>query len=67
MEVPLGISNQLTERLLVLGHFLGQQGQQHSVPVFVTFGIALALRNQMPVVSHIGVVDVALPSSLPWR
>ena len=30
------------------------------MPILVTFRIALALRNQMPVVRHIGVVDVAL-------
>jgi hypothetical protein len=55
----------LTGRLLLLGNFLGQQGQQHFVPILVTFLIALALRDQLPVVRHIGVVDVMLHCSLP--
>ena len=55
----------ICRKLLALGNFLGQQGQQHLVPILVTFWIALALRDQMPVVRNIGVVDEALHCCLP--
>jgi len=47
---PFTRRQELIKRLLVLGSFLGQQGQQHFVPILVTPGIALALRDQMPIV-----------------
>ena len=50
----------ICRKLLALGNFLGQQGQQHFVPILVTFWIALALRDQVPVMRNIGVVDEAL-------
>jgi hypothetical protein len=34
------VGQALIGRLLVLGNFLGQQGQQHFVPILVTPGIA---------------------------
>jgi hypothetical protein len=34
----------ICRKLLALGNFLGQQRQQHFVPILVTFWIALALR-----------------------
>ena len=55
----------ICRKLLALGDFFGQQCQQHFVPILVTFRIALALRDQMPVVRNIGVVDVLLHCRLP--
>jgi hypothetical protein len=43
----------LLSSLLLLGYFLGKQRQQHLVPIFVTFWIALALRNQLFVMRHV--------------
>jgi hypothetical protein len=54
----------ICRKLLALGDFFGQQCQQHFVPILVTFRIALALRDQMPVVRNVGVVDVVLHCSL---
>ena len=37
--------------------FLGKQRQQHIVPIFVTFWIALALRDQLFIKRHVFVMD----------
>ena len=50
----------LVERLVVPGNFLDQQRQQGFVPILVTFWIALALRDQMPVVKKLPTGGVSM-------
>jgi len=47
----------LTERLLVLGYFFGEQRQQPFVPIVVPVRITFALGYQPPVMLDISVVD----------
>ena len=47
----------LTERLLVLGYFFGEQRQQCFVPIVVPVRITFALGYQPPVMLDISVVD----------
>jgi len=55
---------QLTAWSLVLGHFLGKQRQQHSVPIFVSRQIKLALGDQPSKMLDVCVVDKALHRDL---